>query len=588
MEYYNSQFAMNSSLVKGDFVAIDFETVNVKAGGFFGEEYNLRVPCQIGLVVVENDIINEEKSLNINLTPIGIAEGFPINEYSLDWIARNTNIIDPEMRDKLNIMAIWKDYPTFDKIWNKIEPLLREYPVVAHMAEVERSTIVNACNHYGLTIPANLSFTCTKRLSENLDMSYFGEVIQGSGMRTLTMCCTRYGIDFSEEEHHDAYADAKATARLVLKMRSGWRPLAFEDVNKIELPDISCNMFEGKRVVFTGDFYIPQTKNNISYRRYLSKEERDTILKDWLKRQGASITKSSSINTKTEIVIVGEQPGWSKLKKVKELKSQGWPIEIYDQKYLNSLINNSHTNTVVDSEDVSNPFFGKRIYIAGTFEKDIKAIKNLFKSLGATIDNEVTRYTHYSLLGDNLEKQAMEKYDDFVVRRGYAVKALSKEDLENIYEGKYDGYYTSQEVNKDFHLSYALYGSLMIATPDGVNPFLEENIFVPGNLNGNTNLIAQAIGNIGAYANYELENESESDKTKPIILLSSSTLECLKTGTTDDVILHIERTYNKSKSDGFDYKFVSEDTLVNWIKQRCVDYGDTLTLDLLNHFEQSK
>ena len=584
--YNREDFNIETRIVTEDFVALDFETVNIKAEGFFGADINMRVPCQVGLVVVENGIINEEKSLNLNIKPIGIEECYSINEFSLKWIANHTHIVEPEMKESLNPKEIWANAPTFDKVWSKLVTTIGNKPIVAHMASVERSAIVNACNHYGLSIPETLTFVCSKLTSELIDRNEYGHAEQDKGLRTLTKCCSRYGIDFSEEEHHDAYSDAKATATLMLKMRNGIRPISLNDMEKIELPSVNGDAFAGKRIVMTGNFYIYQESNGIRYRRYLSNEERDTLLKDWLISLGAKFTKAPSINSRLDILFVGEEPGWAKIKKVKELQQSGCMIEILDQTSLNDLINNDSINF---EEVKDNPFKGKRISIVGRFLYDIKILRERFRRLGATIDSKITKNTHYILLGHDIENTKQEEVDDVIIRRGWAVHKLTEEDLENILKGNYENLNSDNKLRKNLslHFEYHIMPNLLEFNDD-LNIIYEENVFVPSNIKGRKDLMAQILGNLGAYANDEITNSSESDKTKPIVMLTSETVNKLKNKEKDNITEYIESIYNNSNAISLDYKFVIEEELLEWISKRSDTFQDNNTSTLLSMYNDSK
>ena len=591
MIYGKELYPISDHTVDGDFVALDFETINVKAGGFFGDEINLRVPCQIGLVSVCNNIIDETKSLNLNIKPIGIEECYPINEFSLSWLRRNTNIISSK---ETNIIPseIWKDCPTFEKVWPTICEIIGDKPIIAHMAEVEKSTLINACEHYGIEMPKAWKFVCTKRVSEQLDYHYFNKIIVGAGMRTLTTCCTRYGVSFSEEEHHDAYADAKATACLMLKMREGIKPLSFEDYETIDFPEINDKPLLGRQIVLTGQMSILQEKKGIKYRRYLTHEERETRLKNFLSTLGAKFTKTASISKNIDILLCGQNAGWAKVAKVKELQAKGCNIEILFQDTLDKIIANKAeaVNVVVEetnNNDIQpNPFVDCKIAILGTFKYSSKTIKDKFKSYGAKINSKLTKTCRYAILGSNLSESQKQNLKDVIDWRGYDIRILHEDDLDNIFAGRYEGYYTEAEVKKNLHLTYEHYldPDCKLTLESMLNSLLEKNVYLPKNLRGNRLLLAQVIGNIGAYANNEIVNESESDKTKPVILLTDDTIRNLQEGREDDDIRYIQDVYNASRADGLSYKFIAESELIAWIRERCQQCGDEQTMSMLNDF----
>lgn len=249
-------------------------------------------------------------------------------------------------------------------------------------------------------------------------------------------------------------------------------------------------------------------------------------------------------------------------------------------------MNNGYTGDLFsmatdDQQQTVNPFQNRRLAVIGSFTLDTKVIKQRFMAMGCTIDNKVTRHTHYALVSNTASESQKSDLNKVRNVRGWDIRVLSEADLNSILSGWYDGYATAESVVKNLHLTYDHYAQRAIVPEAGRNPVLEENVYVPRNIISNRDILCQIIGNIGAYANDEIVNESESDKTKPIILLGDDTIEHLHQGTSDDVIRYIEQTYNASRSDGLNYEFISLASLLTWIKDRCTRCGDELTLSLL-------
>lgn len=235
-------------------------------------------------------------------------------------------------------------------------------------------------------------------------------------------------------------------------------------------------------------------------------------------------------------------------------------------------------------EENLNPFHNRRVVIGGEFTLSQKALRNKLRAMGATIDTNVTRNTHYVILGSFVPQTLLDNLYNVRVRRGFNVRELHEADVMNIFNGFCSEYYTYAEVTKDLHLTLEHFESAEIRPVEGENPVLEENIYVPSDIKQNRPLLYQIIGNIGAYANDEIVNESEADKTKPIVMLTEATIQCLREGKEDDVIRYIQKTYNESNSDGVAYEFISETSLLQWIRQRCEACGDTMTLSALERY----
>lgn len=233
-------------------------------------------------------------------------------------------------------------------------------------------------------------------------------------------------------------------------------------------------------------------------------------------------------------------------------------------------------------EDNINPFHNRRVVIGGEFSLSTKALRSRLRAMGADIENNVTKNTHYVVLGASVPETLKENLYNVKVRRGYDVMELSENDLTAILNGRFEGYYTDKEVRKNLMLTYSHYSEAYIKPMEGENPVLEENIYIPSNVEVRRDVLCQIIGNIGAYANDEITNGSDADKTKPIVMLTDATLERLKNGEKDDVIAYIERIYNESNSDGLPYQFISMSELLAWTKKRSKDSGDEYTLSLLD------
>ena len=150
---------------KNDFTAIDFETAH-------GKRYSI---CQVGLVRVENGIVT--KKLSILVQP-------PDNFYWDRFI--EIHGITPEHT---------ANAPTFDKIWNQVEPFVRDMNLVAHNGfSFDFPCLNQTLEYYGIT-PPKYEGHCTYRI--------FGE--------NLAALCKRYKIPLN---HHDALSDAAACAEL--------------------------------------------------------------------------------------------------------------------------------------------------------------------------------------------------------------------------------------------------------------------------------------------------------------------------------------------------------------------------------------
>lgn len=150
------------------FTAIDFETAQ-------GYRWSI---CQVGLIRVENGIITKE--LDILVQP-------PNNYY---W-SRFTDIHGISSSDTFKS-------PTFDTVWNEIEPYITNKNVIAHNGFGFDFPVLNkTLEYYNMQTPDYNKF-CTYKIYKS----------------NLAALCTEHKIPLN---HHDALSDAKACAELYLR-----------------------------------------------------------------------------------------------------------------------------------------------------------------------------------------------------------------------------------------------------------------------------------------------------------------------------------------------------------------------------------
>ena len=151
--------------MKNTFTAIDFETAQ-------GKRWSI---CQVGLLRVENGLITKELSILVQ----------PPMNYYWNWFI-DIHGITPE---------ITKDAPTFDQIWHKVEPFIRNQSVVAHNGLCfDFPVLAQTLQYYGLAVP-QYEKHCTYRIYKD----------------NLFSLCQKFQIELN---HHEALSDAKACAEL--------------------------------------------------------------------------------------------------------------------------------------------------------------------------------------------------------------------------------------------------------------------------------------------------------------------------------------------------------------------------------------
>lgn len=338
-EYEDYDYTQNNTRMNRIYDLDNFEFPSSYVSFDFENLYPQRVSaCSVGMVKYINGVKQEDTFYSLIRPPF---------EYegkkgpALTWIHGFTE--EKLMNEK-----------TFAEILPKMEDFIEGLPLVAHNACVERACIHDCCTYYNIktSIPYEGiidTYLLSKEIEKRLGMD-----IRGAGSYSLNVVCQRFGVPVLR--HHHACDDAEMCGNLFLvlpKYLSG--ELEFDIsprentsdccaknasfVNNIYQSyaerghtnlcgdvlqkDLSCadpnNPFYDRKVVITGVFNIERQE-----------------LANVLKTMGADI--DTSVGSKTNYLLVGEEPGPSKMRKFDELIATGKDVRKIYQEDLNLIL----------------------------------------------------------------------------------------------------------------------------------------------------------------------------------------------------------------------------------------------------------
>ena len=155
------------------YIVFDVETPN---------RYNNRISA-IGISVVENGAVTGNFFSYVN------------PETSFDYFNTQLTGIDE---------YTVADAPTFDVLWNRIEPVFSSGILVAHNASFDMGVLKKCLRDYGISWKSTVPYCCTVLMGRKLlpDISH-----------KLDCLCDYYGICLN---HHQADSDSRAAAEILL------------------------------------------------------------------------------------------------------------------------------------------------------------------------------------------------------------------------------------------------------------------------------------------------------------------------------------------------------------------------------------
>lgn len=246
-----------------------------------------------------------------------------------------------------------------------------------------------------------------------------------------------------------------------------------------------------------------------------------------------------------------------------------------------------------------NPLTARRVGFIGTFKNRAALVKKV-KEFGASDKSKdgLTRDTHILVIGSDVKQEDLNRLKCYE-HDGWKPLKITEAELQDIFKGNYSGYETPDVAVKQvsIDMSYYKWTPPTLSEVDGDedtgvrcssplvygedNPIYGLEIYVPQRPNADMGVICQLIGNFGGYANPEYYDETN------VIMLGEETLKKLEQGIKDEIIIQVEKQYNRSSAKMFNIQFTSEPDFIAWVKKRLVKYPDESTMKILERYEKA-
>lgn len=276
------------------FTALDFETFTPERSS----------ACAIGLVkVVDGRIVQKFYSL---IKPI------PDNRET------DNSAINGITREMVSVA------PTFLELWPTISKIIGKDVLVSHNAEFDQSVWdKQMCLYCCVSDPTKFRFFCTYRMT---------------GL-SLEDACAKHNIEMGC--HHDALDDALACAKLLLAENGCIQASTFKGGISEAMKQMAAKKYDHATLVSLDDSLVENKETPFFHARtvitgiftaYPNRDELGKILQSL----GADI--NTSISKKTNIVVVGNGAGPSKLKKIEALRADGFDIRVIYEPELISIL----------------------------------------------------------------------------------------------------------------------------------------------------------------------------------------------------------------------------------------------------------
>lgn len=276
-----------------NFTAIDFETFTAERSS----------ACAIGLAKVKDGHIVHKFYSLINPIP--------------DTREHNNSAVNGITKEMVDAA------PTFKDLWPIISNIIGNDILVAHNSEFDQSVWHELQTFYKCSGPDLHRFFCTYKMTE----------------LSLEDACAKFGINMGC--HHDALDDAVACAGVMLAAQGAIRASTFKGGLSTVMKQMGAKKYDRATLDALDDsevqnqgtpFFHARTVITGTFTAYPNRNDLGKLLQSL----GADI--NTSISKKTDIVVMGSGAGPAKVKKIEDLRAQGFDIRVMYEPELISIL----------------------------------------------------------------------------------------------------------------------------------------------------------------------------------------------------------------------------------------------------------